>query len=241
MKKIIILIMEFLFAILLLISLYKLISYYKDSKENKYILDDISKSVKIDSIKDKYSVDFDKLLKKNSDTVAYLKVKNTNIEYPVVKSKDNEYYLNYNFEKKYNVGGWVFADYKNNFDDTDKNIVIYGHNMRDKSMFGTLNNVLDTNWQSKEENLKIIFITKNNQYTYKVFSTYKIENEEYYIKTDFNGNTEYSKFLNAIKERSNKDYNVQLNENDQILTLSSCDYNNKYRIVLHAKKERNND
>ena len=226
-KKIIICAIELVFVILIIVSLFKIFNWKKDTSENKKILDKLSNTVKIDKNNDKYVVDFKSLKESNLD----------NIEYPIVKSSNNSYYLTHNFEKKYNVAGWPFADYKNKFDDTDKNIVIYGHNMKDGSMFGTLNNILTKEWQDKEENHKIILITENSQYTYLVFSTYKIENEEYYINTEFNNDNEYVEFLNTIKDRSNYNYNVELNSSDKILTLSSCASNNKYRVVLHAKRE----
>ena len=61
-------------------------------------------------------------------------------EYPVVKGTNNSFYLNHCFDKSNNSAGWIFADYRNKFDNTDKNIVIYGHNMRDGSMFGSMLN-----------------------------------------------------------------------------------------------------
>ena len=74
-----------------------------------------------------------------------------------------------------------------------------------------------------------------------VFSSYTIEAEGYYLKTEFNSNDEYQTWINEMIKRSKFNYNAEVNTDDQILTLSSCDYNNKYRIVLHAKKEGNND
>ena len=238
-KKIIINIIEFLFLIILILSAYKLLNYTKDSKENKNILDDLSNNVKIDKKTNTFDVDFKTLKNINSDTIAYIKINNTNIDYPVVKYKDNDYYLNHNFEKKVNSGGWVFADFKNNFDGNDKNIIIYGHNMKDKSMFGTLSRTLTSEWENDENNLFITLVTEEKQYTYKIFSTYRIDNEEYYITTNFNSNNEYINFLSTIKKRSNKYYDISLDENDQILTLSTCSGNNK-RIVVHAKKVKEN-
>lgn len=181
-----------------------------------------------------YTVDFEKLKDMNEETVGWIKVKGTNIEYAVVKSSDNSYYLNHNFEKKYNSGGWIFADYKNKFDGTDKNIVIYGHNMKDNSMFGTLKNVLKENWYNNEENHVINFITEKEEQEYQVFSVYKTENEDYYIDTEFENN-EFKEFINTLKARSIKDFNVEVTQEDSILTLSTCADNNKYRVVLHAK------
>ena len=184
----IIMIMQLIFLILLIYSSLRIIVWAKNNKENKEIISNIEKSVEIDSTNDeenKYKVNFEKLKQENSDTVAWLKVENTNIEIPVVQAKDNSYYLTHNFNKKYNVAGWVFADYKNKFDETDKNIVVYGHNMRDDSMFGSLKNVIKEEWYDNKDNKYITFITENEYQTYQIFSIYQTEKEDYYIDLVF--------------------------------------------------------
>lgn len=102
-------------------------------------------------------------------------------------------------------------------------------------MFGTLKNILKEEWYSNEENFVIDFITEQEQAKYQVFSVYKIKNEDYYINTEFKEN-EFSSFIKTLKIRSIKDFEIEVTENDSILTLSTCADNNKYRIVLHAKK-----
>jgi len=102
-------------------------------------------------------------------------------------------------------------------------------------MFGSLKNILDETWYNNQENRKIIFITENETSIYEVFSIYKIQNEDYYIKIDFN-DKEFSKFIKTITKRSIKDFEVSVTEEDTILTLSTCANNNKDRIVLYAKK-----
>ena len=181
-------------------------------------------------------INFEELKSQNSDTVFYLKVNNTNISYPVVKYSDNNYYLNHSFDKSKNSAGWLFADYKNKLDGTDKNIVVYGYNRRDGSMFGTLKNILNKEWYDNTDNMDIVYMDIRGKHIYKVFSIYKIENEDYYITTQFNNDSEYKKFLTIIKSRSIKDFNVEISETDSILTLSTCANNNKYRVVLHAKR-----
>ena len=157
------------------------------------------------------------------------------MRYIVLKLTTNEYYLTHSLDNSTNSAGWVFADYKNKFDTTDKNIVLYGHNRKDGTMFRTLRNTLEEEWYTNPDNQEVIFVTENEKNKYEVFSIYKIENEDYYITTEFS-NSEYKKFLKTIKSRSIHDFGVELNEDDQILTLSTCDNNNKYRIALHAKK-----
>ena len=201
--------------------------------KNANIQDSINERVKTEN--DKIQVDFNKLKKNNPDTVGYLKVNNTNIEYVVVKTTNNDYYLTHNFNKEQNVAGWVFMDYKNTNSSNDKNTVIYGHNMKDGSMFGSLKNTLKTEWQNNKKNRTIQYITEKETLKYEVFSTYVVNEEEYYIQTDFNDEEDYSNFLNKVKSRSNYDYQVNIKTTDKVLTLSSCaGYGNK-RVVLHAK------
>ena len=179
------------FLILFIVSASKIISYIKDNKVNKEVFDEIAKDIviednsNIENEEDKYKIDFASLNEKNSDTVGFLKVNGTDIEFVVVKGKDNSYYLNHNFERAENVAGWIFADYNNKLDGSDKNIIIYGHNMRNGSMFSSLKNILNEDWQKNENNRKIVFITEQEKAMYEVFSVYQVEDEEYFVKTSF--------------------------------------------------------
>lgn len=238
-KKILFLsILRLLFIIALIISIIYIVKWYKDSKQNKELKEKISETTVTQSIENeetKYEVDFKKLKETNKDTVAWIKVNGTDIEYPVVQTTNNSYYLKRNFNKEKNKAGWMFADYKNKLDGTDKNIIIYGHNMKDNSMFGTLKNILNEEWYNNEENYIINFITEEKQHKYEVFSVYQIKNEDYYIKTDFAEN-EFADFIQILKNRSIKDFNIETTSEENILTLSTCGNNYNYRIVLHAKE-----
>ena len=240
LKKGVFVFLLLIFSSGIIFSGYKIVNWKLNTNKNKDIKDDINKNIKVDEgqkkVNNKYKVDFKKLKKMNADTVGYIKVNNTGVEYVVVKGKDNDYYLNHNFNKEYNIAGWIFADYRNQLDGSDKNTIIYGHNMKDNSMFGSLTKVLESNWQKDEANQKILFITERKAYYYQIFSTYMIEPEDYYITTDFSSNDSYLKFLEIIKKRSNNDYQVELNPNDRIITLSTCNATGSKRIVVHAKR-----
>lgn len=179
-------------------------------------------------------VDFSNLLEKNSDTIAWINLPGTNINYPVVQSNNNDYYLNHSFKKEYTDAGWIFMDYRNNNNFNDKNTIIYGHSRLNKTMFGTLRNVLTKDWYNNKDNYIIRISTPSNNYLYQIFSVYKIETENYYLKTDFNNTTEYKKFLDTIASRSIYSFNDKPNKSDKIITLSTCS-NNNYKIVVHAK------
>lgn len=214
---------------------YKIITWFINTNENKEIKEKLDKKIKKPTKENvDYIIDFEGLKKTNPDTVGYIKVNNTNIDYVVVKGNDNSYYLNHNFEKERNIAGWVFADFRNKLDESDKNIIIYGHDTKDGSMFGTLNKVLRKEWYKDKNNYKIDFVTESKTYNYEVFSMYSIEPEDYYITTEFHGDS-FKEFIKTIKSRSIYDTGVEVNENDKVLTLSSCLYEGRKRVVLHAK------
>ena len=239
-KRIISLILFVIFLTLFIISGTKVMNYIKDTRSNKELYEELSQYTKVDedNTSNKYNIDFASLKQKNSDTVGFIKVNGTDVNHIVVKGTDNNFYLTRNFEKEYNVSGWIFADYRNKLDGSDKNIIIYGHNMRTNDMFGTLKNILSNSWQEDENNREIVFVTENEEAIYKVFSVYQIEAEDYYLQTDFQEG-EYKEYIDTVKSRSAYDFNVEVDEDDNILTLSTCANDSKYRVILHAKKERN--
>ena len=221
---------------------YKIVLWKLHVDDNDKIQKKINDSIKITEPKDSneeiiYDIDFNILKKRNPDTIAYIKVNNTNINYVVVKGQDNNYYLKHNYDKKWNVAGWIFGDYRNKYDGFDKNLIIYGHNMKDGSMFDSLKKTITKEWYENEDNHIVTLVTEDNTYYYRVFSTYSILAEDYYIKTSFKNDKEYNTFLNTLKKRSVYKYNIDLTSEDRILTLSSCIGDGKRRVVLHAKLE----
>lgn len=179
-------------------------------------------------------VKFNDLLAKNPDTVGWIKVDGTKVNYPVVQYEDNDYYLNHAFNKSSNAGGWIFADYRVNFEDFEKNTIIYGHNMNNKTMFGSVPSMLYNSYLKNSENYYIKISTPTSNTVWKVFSIYTIEPEVYYLKTNFKTEP-YDKFLNTIKSRSIYDFGIDVSTDDKILTLSTCDNTGTKRIAVHAK------
>ncbi len=236
-SKILITLIQIVLIAVIIFSGIKIIEWIKSNKKNKDIMSEIKENVVInnemDSNNEEYKIDFAKLKQKNSDAIAWIKVNGTDIDFPVVKGTDNSYYLTHNFDKEKNKAGWIFADYRNKFDGTDKNIIIYGHNMKNGSMFASLKDVIKEEWYNNENNKYIALITENENCKYQVFSVYQTETEEYYLQTNISN---FKEFVEKIKGRSKKNFNVDIKETDSILTLSTCADNTKYRVVLHAVK-----
>lgn len=180
-----------------------------------------------------YEQVFDSLLKINKDTVAWIYVKNTKINYPVVQSTRNNYYLWRDFNKKRNNYGWIFMDYRNNPNDLDQNTIIYGHNVKEGIMFGTMRTMMNPSWYNKEDNRLITFNTIDKKMQWLMFSTYRISATEDYLRTNFNSEEEFMEFINLIKSRSKKDFKVDIKPTDKILTMQTCSSNNT-RNVVHA-------
>ena len=179
-------------------------------------------------------VDFNELLKKNSDTVGWIKVEGTKVNYPVVQSTDNSYYLSHSFNKSSNQGGWIFADYRVDFKNFGKNTIIYGHNMNNKTMFGSIPNMLYDSYLNNSGNYYIKISTPTSNTIWKVFSIYTTKPDVYYLKTNFKSEP-YETFLNNIKSKSVYDFGVNITSNDKILTLSTCDNTGTKRVAVHAK------
>lgn len=231
MKKNTKLVLIIIFSLLIIIPLIKIIMWSFDNEKSKEIKEETISNVGV--VKNTLYVDFDNLKNTNSDTVGYIEVPNTAIKYVVVKSTDNQYYLHHDFYKNENSTGWIFADYRNKFDGKDKNIIIYGHNMKTENAFGTLENVLSPDWYMNEDNLYIPLVIEKENMMFKVFSIYTIQAEDYYVETEFHNN-EFFSFVNIIRERSIYDFGMRLGKDDTILTLSTCADNKGGRIVLHA-------
>lgn len=210
-------------SIIIIILIYNITSYYYSYKKDLEFKEKIAE------------YDFDKLKKINSDIVGFIEVDNTNISYPVVKSSDNSYYLNHSYTKEKSEIGSIFLDYRNDLDNLSKNNIIYGHGRLDNTMFGSLNNLLDSNNLDSKESYYIILSNPKSIMTFKIFSVYTIPKEGYYIKTYFSSNKYFKEFLETIMKRSIYNFNTDVSTNDKILTLSTCKDNFGKRVVVHAK------
>ena len=243
--------------IMILYGIYNLINLSKDSKEITKVSKKIEEVVIEKEIEDtdttvivksaekeksifwKYiktpliNVNIHDLKNVNNDTKGWIKVGGTNINVPFTQKYDNSYYLNHDYEKKINEFGWVFADYRNKIDLTDKNLIIYGHNTADTSMFGTLRHVITNKWLNNKQNHIINMSLENTNTLWQVISVYKVNNTTDYIQTDFDDES-YKKFLDLITKRSIYNFGTTVGTSDKIITLSTCS-NNDTRIVLHAK------
>ena len=183
----------------------------------------------------KYEKVFEKLNEINNDTVGWLTVNNTKIDYPVVQSTDNDYYLYRDYYKNKNRHGWIYMDYRNNIEDLSDNTIIFGHNLANQKMFGTLRYVTNPSWYKKSSNQIITFNTTKANMKWQIISIYKIPVTNDYLVANFASSEDKLNFLDMITQRSIYDFNATYDENTKIITLSTCSNGSKDRLVVHAK------
>ena len=181
------------------------------------------------------NVNLDYYISKNNETVAWIQVNNTNINYPVVQHSDNSYYLEHDFYKRKTNIGWIFGDYRDNFETLNNNTIIYGHNLVNRTMFGQLPYLLGKNWFKSPNSHYIKLSTKKSNSIWQIFSVYKIAPTTDYLQSKFNSVATYQQFLETISKRSQQKFDIDVKNTDKIITLSTCDDIGTKRVVVHAK------
>jgi sortase B len=261
LKKHFVVLFLLFFIFLSLFSSYNIIRWAIDAKNTEKQIEEIHEIVEIKEITDSteteivnpskeevkkenpywdyikmnlINVDFTNLKEKNNEIVGWIQVSGTNINYPFVQTDNNTYYLKKDFNKKYNSAGWVFMDYRNDLKTLNQNTILYAHGRIDGTMFGSLKNIFKSNWYNNKNNHVVKLSTEYQNTMWQVFSVYRIPETSDYLEINFNDNEKYVNFLNMLQDRSELKFDVSLNEEDKILTLSTC-YKENDRVVLHAK------
>lgn len=242
-KKYILNIFLIISIITLIYSIYSIINLYKDNKSTQKIIEKIQfevieelpnvieKKTKTIQTKENYnlSLGFEKLKKINNDTVAWIKIIGTNIDYPIVQTTNNEYYLNHSFDKTDNQNGWPFLNSDNNKNFNDNNTVLFGHNTNNISMFSQLKDIYNNKFGNS---IDIYIYLENKIIKYKVFSIY--------LEKPTNVSS-ISKFItdNTLKQNIKKskiNFKTDVTDKDYILTLSTCNNTTDDRIIMQAKR-----
>ena len=188
-------------------------------------------------LKPPIEVDFDKLKSVNEDVVGWIYVDALpDISYPIVKGKDNQTYLHQTYEKNYNFAGTIFVDYENSGDFSDCNTLVYGHNMKNGSMFGHLKKFREDDKLYKQDKYFWI-LTPERNYRYEIITAYTtgVNSDTY---TLFKGpGEEFEKYLETIKGYSEiQTDDTDLTIKDKIVTLSTCTGNESTRFVVQGKR-----
>ena len=177
----------------------------------------------------------------NEDTYGWLSVAGTKIDYPVVQTTDNDYYLNHAFTGVFLEAGAIYTDYRNSGVPTEnRNTIIYGHNMKNGIMFHALEDYFDGTGDYLRAHQDIVLATDSGIYTYRIFALYKADATENYIRTAFSTNQQFLSFAQGLAQRTDDVYRRLCDAptiDDTILTLSTCTNNvtTDERYAIHAR------
>ncbi len=194
--------------------------------------------IKLPDVLDEYKT----LYEKNKRLIGWLKIDDTNIDYPVMQTSDNEYYLDHNFNQEYDKNGSIFMDYACSAYPKSTNLILYGHHMKSGNMFGNLQKYAKESY-GKEHSL-IQFDTIYEKATYQVMYVFRsqVYNEDdivfkYYQFIEANSEAEFDSYMNEMSKMSLYDTGVTAKYGDSLLTLSTCDYSqDDGRFVVVAKR-----
>jgi sortase B len=177
---------------------------------------------------------FKELLQTNEDIVGWLRIDNTKIDYPVLQSKDNDFYLNHYIKKDKNVNGSIFMDYRNNIETNNRHIIVYGHNMKNRTMFTSLLNY-ESRWFLEQHPI-IEFDTLYGNEKWEIFSVQFTDTDYDYIKTDFIDDEHFRSYIDDLQKKSLHKSKIELSDKDVVLTLSTCSSSSdQARFAVHAK------
>lgn len=223
-----------IFTIIFIFSIVNLSRWALYNKKSANLIKDIVNENFEEPVKDQEEnrnpVNFGELCKINKDIIAWIRIKNTKINYPIVQTDNNEYYLKKDINKKYSTCGWIFMNYKNNSNFSDRNTVLYGHNIKSGLMFSDLQKIYK---KELGTDVTIEIYTENEKLEYKVYSSYLTEPEEYSTKALLDEDSE-NEYLQEILQRSSIMYNIVPDKSDKLITLSTCDNSGKNRILVHG-------
>ncbi len=184
-----------------------------------------------------YDKDYQRFKDQNSDVVGWISVPNTRIEYPVLRTTDNDYYLHYNALREQSKSGAIFMDYRNSDFEGSRHVIIYGHNMRNATMFHDLNSYKQKDFF--ENNPTITLWMDGQKYEYQVFAAHVVLADINFIRTKFKSDEEFVDYFKEFKSYSKFQNNVEVEAGDQVLTLSTCTYEyDDSRFVVQAVRKR---
>lgn len=239
-----------LIALILVATVVAICLYYRPELET--VLPSQTSAAETQSSEEETTVPaaYDTYYAQNSDFVGWITIAGTQVDYPVVQTTDNSYYLDHNFEKEYEGRGAIYMDKDCDAQSLDINTVIYGHNWLDTTMFSQL--VQYSDFDFYKQHPVVEFNTRFEMHQWKIFSVFittasASEDNGYVFNYiyPYMGGVNYAGYIDELQKRSLYDTGVDVNENDKFLTLSTCtrevdtaDYRADCRIVIVARMVR---
>lgn len=250
-KKIVCTILVLLFGCGIAFSAYQIYKIFHEYEEGQSVYEDLSgyveypaapeppdvpavtqsQSGEIEELVAWPQVDFDALKGINSDIVGWIYLEGSEINYPIAQSEDNSYYLKHLFDKSSNSSGCIFLDCRNGSDFTDRHSILYGHHMKNGTMFSGLDSYKSQEYYDSHP--QILLLTPEQNYVIEIFAGYVANVQDDAWQIEFMSDADFEDWLNRAIERSCFTSNMTPAATDRIITLSTCSYEfSNARFVL---------
>lgn len=178
-------------------------------------------------------VDFEGLVRENPEIVGWIYIPDTNINFPLLRAKNNQKYLSLSYNLKLTNSGSIFMDFRNSSDFSSDNTVIYGHNMKNGGMFGSLKKYADIDYL--KEHSYIYIFTNERIIKYRIFAAYKTENDSESYTRDFSENISFKDYLNYVIASAGNNVYEPIEEQAPLMMLSTCtSVSHTERFVVNA-------
>lgn len=244
LKKLILVVLVFIFIVGIIYIGYYLYNTNKDKKVNTDILNDFEiDNTQITPQKTEKMLKLEELQKENNEIIGWIEIEGININYPVLKTKDNDFYLTHNYKKEKSASGSLFLDKDFDLENGSSNYLIYGHRNKQGLMFEDLLKYAKEDFYKEHKTIQ--FTTNKEDATYEILAVfysrvyYKSEKNvfRYYYFVNANNEAEYNDFINEAKKASIYDTGITAQYGEQLLTLSTCEYSQEDgRFAIVAKK-----
>lgn len=240
------LIITVILSILLLCAIIYLVLHFYNANKNKDLYNEIEEdktTEELAQVNSEFVEKVKELMQENTDVKGWIRIEDTNINYPLLQTDNNDYYLTHNYKKEYSSYGSIFINCNSNIKDTNSNVIIYGHDMKDGQMFKDLLKYEDKTFYEQHPTIKIA--TDENEEEYEIIYVFKsrvfYQNEKnvfrFYQYYSFDNETTYNEYLNNCEKIQLYDTEKTATYGDQLITLITCEYSQENgRMVVVAKK-----
>ena len=238
-----------LLTVIFLVSVSYLVFYFYDAGKNKGLHDGSGDDVdvvmeEIVKVKGPFIEKVLELKQENSDVVGWIKIEGMNINYPLLQGTDNDYYLGHNYKHEKSSYGSIYLNTNSNIKDMNSNVIIYGHSMKDRQMFGSLKDYKSKEFYDQHSTIYVATDEEEAEYQImyvfvsRIFYTDETDVFRYYQYYGFEDEAKYNEYLENSKAIELYNTGVTAQYGDQLLTLITCDsVQDNARLVVVAKKK----
>ena len=215
------------------------------SEQTNFAVENNLQESTVESVKSERILKLEELKNQNDDIIGWVEIENTDINYPVLQAEDNDFYMNHNYKGEFSTAGAIFLDKDYNWNIPSSNLLIYGHNMKNSTMFQNLLKYNSVDFYNEHPIIRFTTLQEDTEYEIigafysKVYFKNDTNSFKYYKFVNAQNADEYNAYIQNVKKASLYDTGIDANYEEQLITLSTCSYHTADgRFVVVGRKKR---